>query len=701
VQDLLPQHQEKLASSAISDDVAASRGYRSATKAAELRHFDFAPAQRSVPGLIIPLFDIRGEPAGALYRPDDPRWQGGKRLKYEKAAGQANRLDVPPGVLPVLADPSVDLIITEAPIKADSAVSAGLPCVAINGVYGWRGRNAQGGTTALADFDDIALKDRMVSIAFDSDIASNADVHRAAQRFGQFLENRGARVNYARIPPAADGGKQGLDDWLANGGGREAFIGLCFLELPIPPNITAIAQSLPVEAPDLAREQDILGKFTIAVADEGLVGERAIAELLFLAITSRLLDGPVSVGVKGHSSGGKSRTVGAVCKFFPPEAVMERTGMSERALIYEDEDFRHRTIILYEADALREANKEDSTAYYVRSLSEGRLKYDVTVRDNETGGFTTQHIEKEGPTGLIFTTTRPHIHAENETRVLSVTVDDSPAQTKRVLEGIADETERHVDLKQWTSLQAWLQGAEHRVTIPYGPVLARLVPPAAVRLRRDFGAVLALIRAHAILHQMTRQRDRDGRIVATIADYQKVLEIADPLVSQGVGRQVSTTTRDTVAAVEELKPMHPEGVTGLAVANHLDIDPSNAGRRLAVAAAAGYVVNQEDRPRRPGRWIVGEPLPEDEGILPPIAAVLQAMDGATAIAETDKSPGQIASAGSDCAIAVIPGGDNGKAENSVIRVGGHFCEVCGLEFAPIEPGQVAHPLCQEAELEEL
>ena len=41
----------------------------------------------------------------------------------------------------------------------------------------------------------------------------------------------------------------------------------------------------------------------------------------------------------------------------------------------------------------------------------------------------------------------------------------------------------------------------------------------AVRLRRDFSVVLSLIKAHAILHQATRERDADGRIVATLADY--------------------------------------------------------------------------------------------------------------------------------------------------------------------------------------
>jgi hypothetical protein len=72
------------------------------------------------------------------------------------------------------------------------------------------------------------------------------------------------------------------------------------------------------------------------------------------------------------------------------------------------------------------------------------------------------------------------------------------------------------DLVAWHSLQEWLIAAERRVSVPYAGELAAMVPPVAVRLRRDFGALLNLIRAHTILHQASQERDADGRIVATL-----------------------------------------------------------------------------------------------------------------------------------------------------------------------------------------
>ena len=71
---------------------------------------------------------------------------------------------------------------------------------------------------------------------------------------------------------------------------------------------------------ELAHAENILAGFDRALGTIGLVGERRVAKLLYLAVTSRLLDRPVSVVVKGPSSGGKSFTVKSVLRFFPGDA---------------------------------------------------------------------------------------------------------------------------------------------------------------------------------------------------------------------------------------------------------------------------------------------------------------------------------------------------------------------------------------------
>jgi hypothetical protein len=121
-----------------------------------------------------------------------------------------------------------------------------------------------------------------------------------------------------------------------------------------PPQSPATVQPspFPLEQPTVAGDPRILDRFAVAVQVQGVVGEVATAQLVYLVLTSRLLDKPASLIVKGHSASGKSYTVQVALRFFPPEAVLVMTAMSQRALIYSDEEYAHRTIIMYEATGL-------------------------------------------------------------------------------------------------------------------------------------------------------------------------------------------------------------------------------------------------------------------------------------------------------------------------------------------------------------
>jgi pyrimidine operon attenuation protein/uracil phosphoribosyltransferase len=621
---LFDQHQVMLAESKITPEHARARGYRSVDTKARLEVLGVTKAGRNVPGLLVPQLRKDGSTWGYQYRPDVPRLNGaGKPNKYETPVNQRNGIDVPPGVGPMLDDPAVPLFVTEGVKKADAAACAGLACVALPGVWSWRGRNEQGGKTAVPDWHDVALNDRRIVLAFDSDVVRKRLVRTALDQLAGYLTGKGAKIEYLHLPDNSDG-KTGLDDYLAEHTVDELWA-LVRPDPPevvhdrtegsIPPRNTATPQHPKSETvPALAQLRRILDKVADEVRARGLVGEEQLAQTLYLVLTSRLLDKQVSAGVKGHSASGKSYTVETVTKFFPPEAYLEFTAMSEHALVYSTEQYSHRSLIMYEVVALREGVEDDMTSYFIRSLlSEGRIDYEVTVRGAD-GGFTTKRIVKEGPTNIIFTTTKTKVHAENETRILSLATDDSREQTARVLLELADEGRSGGDLSEWLDLQRWLAGAEHRVTIPYARALVEKIPPVAVRLRRDVGSLLALIRSHAVLHQATRAKDEHGRIVADLDDYAVVRGLVADVMAEGVGTTVSETVRQTVEAVAAIA--RPEGVQLRPLADRLRLDKSNVSRRLAKAADDGYLRNLEDKRGKPGRWVVGDPLPEAADLLP-------------------------------------------------------------------------------------
>jgi hypothetical protein len=222
---IFPQHAAQLAGSAIGEDVAAERGYVSVDTKRRLDSAGFKHYQQRVPGLLIPVHDTSGAVALWQYRPDKPRANGsGKPVKYETPGGSRMVLDVPPRIRGQLGDPKVPLWFTEGVKKADAAVSAGLACVALLGVWNWKGTNTLGGRTALPEFHDIAWNDgRRVYVAYDSDVMTNPNVHTALADIGDYLAHRGADVRYVYL--AADGdAKVGLDDYLAAGGSIDALI---------------------------------------------------------------------------------------------------------------------------------------------------------------------------------------------------------------------------------------------------------------------------------------------------------------------------------------------------------------------------------------------------------------------------------------------------------------------------------------------
>jgi hypothetical protein len=398
--------------------------------------------------------------------------------------------------------------------------------------------------------------------------------------------------------------------------------------------------------PAWASEQDILARVvrTLRVC-MGLVGENRAAKLVYLAITSRLLGEPVNIVVKGLASSGKSYTVECVVRLFPDEAVYTMTAMSERALVYLDESLEHRTIVLYEAVALREGREkadENQTAYIVRTLlSEGRIEYPVVIRDEDTGQLRTEKLIKPGPTNLVTSTTAVSLHNENETRMISLPSNDSKEQTRAVLIESAREKKRQDhDLSDWHAFQRWIASREPlEVEIPYARCAAAQIPPEAVRLRRDWNAVRSLIRAHALIHQQTRQRDSEGRIIAQAADYAAVRSLVNDLIADAIGATVPQSVRETVELVAALALADPAGATVTRVRELLKLERSAASRRLTTAAGRGYLVNLEDKKGKPARYVTGDPMPEEAVVLPAVESLCTG--GCTHIGDTGP-------AGQDC-----------------------------------------------------
>jgi Domain of unknown function (DUF3854) len=199
---VIDEHRARL-ERALTLDAITARGYTSILRGqcAGLENLGYAYYQRRS-GLLVPRYPVLsvnadGSPraGGSQLRPDHPRIHHGRSIKYESPQGQLNCIDAHPFVRPLLPRREIPLFLTEGIIKGDAAVSAGLCCLSLCGVWSWRGAVERGGApVALPDFDALALRGRRVFIVFDADVMVKPAVHQSLVRLKPYLEAKGAEV---------------------------------------------------------------------------------------------------------------------------------------------------------------------------------------------------------------------------------------------------------------------------------------------------------------------------------------------------------------------------------------------------------------------------------------------------------------------------------------------------------------------------
>jgi hypothetical protein len=374
--------------------------------------------------------------------------------------------------------------------------------------------------------------------------------------------------------------------------------------------------------PALAHEPKILESLDEQMGQLGLVGERHIARSAYLVHLSRLLDDPGRAVVKGASSTGKSYATECALEAAAPEYLWIRTQTSPLAMFYSEESFEHRTLVLYEANKL--GDDDDPFARVVRTLlSEGKLAYEYT----DALKHRTQYLEKTGPVAFISTVAKPTLDKEVETRILSLQSDASDKQTEDVVRSLLEDAvnpKAKPSFEEWHALDRWVADQPAGVVVPWAKALAGFNLAGPPRLRRDVTNLLALVRAHALLHRATRELDAHGRVIATLADYEVVRDLLSDALAIATDKAVRPGTREVVEAVEALRAQErpPPNVSMRAAARAAERSVSTASTDVQDALDRGYLID-----RSTTRYMdldVGEPMPTHEDLLPSVKALAEA-----------------------------------------------------------------------------
>jgi len=532
------------------------------------------------------------------------------RLKLRKEIGDAKYLSRKSGgnqpyILDQLEEnlssysPDKSVFITEGEKKAAKATIEGFSCIGLSGVFNFKEKD----NDFLPKLANYIWKNRLVYIVFDSDITHKYEVRRAELKLAIELNNRKAKVYSVRLPSALNGDKNGLDDYLVQHG-PEAFTCLIneakpTIELQIDEGTDKelILDELPrlkdkifkeqilktlakregvkielvkveyqkhipnkegndqspqdiftevqlEKAKSLLRSPNILRDMVSFTERLGFIGEQINQMLLYLTFTSRLMTSSISAVIKGQSSSGKSHLVGTVLRLIPESDILNFSFVTSKALVHRQGDLSHK--ILY----ITEHSGSEGADYSIRTLlSEGEISIMLPIKNENTGNFETN--EKRIPAhGLVFiqTTTKDRVHAENQTRVFDLYIDDSQTQTTNILRMQAEQLEPNnakvlEEVKIWQAAQTLLK--DYQVFIPYAKELAEHFPKDKPRARRDFPRFLSLIGVHTMLNQFQRVKGSDGRLIATIEDFEAILPLAETVLAQTL-KELSPKQEETL-----------------------------------------------------------------------------------------------------------------------------------------------------------
>jgi len=310
-----------------------------------------------------------------------------------------------------------------------------------------------------------------------------------------------------------------------------------------------------LEALRMGRSAGLMDELQRDFGKLGIIGEEGNRLLLYLGLTSRKMEDPLAIQILSSSGAGKSHLQDAVLSLCPGEDLIKLTSLSGQALFYKGEDsLRHKCL------AIAEVAGAEGARYALRNLiSEKKLVIESTIKNALSGRLETQLNIVHGPTAVFETTTDPDTDAETRSRYVLLSIDESPEQTRAILE--AQRQSHTLEGRKRNKVRAALLAKHHAfqrllapiaVVNPFEPLLS--YGDDRLALRRDHPKYLNLILAVTFLHQMQRPRKHDAElgeyIETTLDDIAIANELAHELFGQSLD-DLSFPSREALERISE------------------------------------------------------------------------------------------------------------------------------------------------------
>jgi len=349
---------------------------------------------------------------------------------------------------------------------------------------------------------------------------------------------------------------------------------------------------------------NILKHLDAALKSIYFAGNTSNAKLLFLASLTRFSNKPVSVLIKGASGSGKSELMNTILRFIPEADKEVFTGMSEKSITFMGENsLRHKVLAIQEFSGL---NNPAGNTNLRSLLSEGKIRRQTTITNAKDNNFNTQENKVVGPISLFMTTTEKSIHPEDENRMISITVDQSDEQKRKILLAKADAYNGIIAsqeiIKDMQSISIAYRKALKKVEIPYVKNIAESMDTNFDQVLRHFDKILSLIEAHALLHQEDRDT-KDGKVIANEEDYSVICSLLEPILSTQSKRKIDFDMIRIMKVIKECGELKGDfldstphdfdqlDTSNTFLARKLQLSPSVVSEKCKKAKELGLIVN--------------------------------------------------------------------------------------------------------------
>jgi hypothetical protein len=359
------------------------------------------------------------------------------------------------------------------------------------------------------------------------------------------------------------------------------------------------------KARKLLESPEFFTEFLAVMKRAGLIGEARNALVLLVVAISRLLVHPLSAFVKGKSASGKNWLTTRVLGLMPPDQVHEISSASKRAWNYSNNDFRNRVIYMQEAS--------EATDPMRLLISEGQLIRIVTTWVK--GKLVTQKYVTRGPVAAISTTTKSGLEIDDETRHVSILIDESSEQTRKIVQsytkqgpGLSEE-ERQV----WQTVHRLLaEKAGLEIVFPdWFDQVANNVFVGDVGVRRYYPAFVEACRTVCLIRsfQRDRQQRKDGKLVLNFAEFAITALIFERVFIESLRSQEGSAleTREAVKAISENKNGEP--VQAADLAKEQGISSDRAYKLLREAEEAGTISRANEPEKNNPKFYLPSPRP--------------------------------------------------------------------------------------------